>query len=611
MSPNVNAYDFASQSYDYVVVGGGTAGLVVAARLTEDPNITVGVIEAGEYISDMDQINIPGLAGSALMHERIDWRFSTIPQRGANNRVIAQPRGKVLGGSSADMNNDTDAGFRASRQEYDALETLGNPGWNWPEFLKYFRKAKTLTYPSPEVLEKYRLQLDPQYHGSDGPIQNSYPRYLPELRDQFADTLDALGIHNNPEPAGGSSVGSTFTTITVHPENVTRSYSATAYYEPNAQRKNLSVLTGAQVTKVVLEGTGENIMATGVEYICGGKSYVVRAEQEVILSSGSFQTPQILELSGIGKKEILEKYDIPIIIDLPVGENLRKIIRLLQASLKLGPSATLQILSTFLKAHKRGVFSSIQSGSYSFVPLRTFVPSDELQQFKARIVEDQIYSRSPSLAKQFDLLKTWLDDPAHAQVELVYRPQMRPGAGLAEPGKKYQTIMTCSMNTFSRGSVHIQSSDPLVPPAIDPAYFTHPIDMQVMVSAMKFARKIASTQPFSSTVVGLVEPGPEVQTDEQFAEYCRNKMSPVFHPVGSASMLPRGDGGVVSPSLLVYGTRNLRVVDASVIPLELACHIQSTVYAIAEKVKCSSRVVIAGQLMCASNQAADMIKSSS
>jgi choline dehydrogenase-like flavoprotein len=143
---------------------------------------------------------------------------------------------------------------------------------------------------------------------------------------------------------------------------------------------------------------------------------------------------------------------------------------------------------------------------------------------------------------------------------IIYRPQMGPGASTAEPDKKYQTILTCSMNTFSRGSVHIRSSDPLAAPAIDPAYFSHPIDLHVMVCAVKFARKIASTRPFSSTIFAPVDPGPEIQTDEQFAEYCKDKMTSVYHPVGTASMLPREDGGVVSPSLLVYGTNNLRVV---------------------------------------------------
>lgn len=137
---------------------------------------------------------------------------------------------------------------------------------------------------------------------------------------------------------------------------------------------------------------------------------------------------------------------------------------------------------------------------------------------------------------------------------------MRPGSGSVEQGKKYQTIMACNMNTFSRGTVHIQSSDPLVPPAIDPAYFSNPLDLQIMVCAVKFARKIASVEPFASTIIAPLEPGPDIQTDDQFADYCKEKMQSVFHPVGTASMLPMEDGGVVSPSLLVYGTKNIRVV---------------------------------------------------
>jgi len=354
----------------------------------------------------------------------------------------------------------------------------------------------------------------------------------------------------------------------------------------------LAVLTKAQVTKLVLEKGKDGVVATGVEFLCGGNQHVVKVAREVILSAGSLQTPQLLELSGIGKEEVLSKHGIPTIIDLPVGENLQDHTFVTSVFETRPECRTTDFINNPVErakemnlytTQKQGVFSSIQSSSFSFVPLRAFVPPNELDQFKKKISEDQTFLKSPSLIKQFDLLKNWLDNPEHAQAELIYRPQMRPGSGPAALGKKYQTIMSCSMNTFSRGSVHIRSSDPLVPPAIDPAYFKHPLDLHVMVCAVKFARKIASTQPFASTIIGPVEPGPDVQTDEQFADYCKDKMSPVYHPVGSASMLPREDGGVVSPSLLVYGTNNIRVVDASIIPMQLSCHIQATVYAIAEK----------------------------
>lgn len=182
----------------------------------------------------------------------------------------------------------------------------------------------------------------------------------------------------------------------------------------------------------------------------------------------------------------------------------------------------------------------------------------------------------PGRLKQYDLLKSWLDHPDQAQVEyvsftctghlttlhsrLIYRSHMRPGSGPFKQGRKYQTILASSMNSFSRGTVHLQSSDPLVPPAINPTYFSNPLDLQIMVTPMKFVRKISTVEPFASTVVTLVEPGPQIQTDEQFADYCKEKMQSVFHPVGTASMLPKEDGGVVSPSLLVYGTKNIRVV---------------------------------------------------
>lgn len=319
---------------------------------------------------------------------------------------------------------------------------------------------------------------------------------------------------------------------------------------------------------------------------------MVNVTREVILSAGTFQTPHLLELSGIGKKDVLSKHGISTILELPVGENLQDHTFVTSVFETRPECHTTDFLNESLQreremklyeTHKAGVFSSVHSSCFSFIPLRTFATPEDLRAFETALHEDKSHTASPSLSKQFDFLKRWLNHPDQAQAELLYRSQMRPGSGSVEQGKKYQTIMACSMNTFSRGTVHIQSSDPLVPPAIDPAYFSNPLDLQIMVCAVKFARKIASVEPFASTIIAPLEPGPDIQTDDQFADYCKEKMQSVFHPVGTASMLPMEDGGVVSPSLLVYGTKNIRVVDASVIPMELSCHIQATIYAIGEK----------------------------
>jgi choline dehydrogenase-like flavoprotein len=235
--------DFNTRSYDFVIVGGGTAGLVLAARLSEEEHISVAVIEAGEHISDMPQISIPGMAGTGIMNERIDWCFKTVSQPAVDMRQLAQPRGKVLGGSSA--LNLLVAG-RGSASEYNAFETLGNPGWNWESFLKYFKKSETLNYPNPEFAAKYKIAWNPQYHGSNGPLQLTYPHYVWALQDPFVQTLENLNISANPEPSNGNNSGATFIAGCVDPRSMTRSYAASAYYEPISHRQNLTILTGAQ-----------------------------------------------------------------------------------------------------------------------------------------------------------------------------------------------------------------------------------------------------------------------------------------------------------------------------------------------------------------------------
>ncbi|THH06075.1 hypothetical protein EW146_g9725, partial [Bondarzewia mesenterica] len=534
---------------------------------SEDPQVLVGVIEAGEYVQDMPQINIPGMAGSGVMNKRIDWCFTSVPQATANGRVIDQPRGKVLGGSSA--LNLLVAG-RASAEEYDALEALGNPGWNWNGLLKYFKKSETLHYPPADLATKYEIGWHPHFHGSDGPLQLTYPRYVWDLHKPWAQTLDRLGIPNNPEPSGGNNAGSTFIAGCVDPVSATRSYSTTAYYEPNQQRKNLVVLPQAQATRVLFDSTASPVVATGVEYFANGSKYTAHASQEVVLSAGSLQTPQLLELSGIGDATLLKKFGIHTVVDLPaVGENLPSTFETTDewatSDLFRDPALRAKEMDLYV-TKKEGRFSSAHS-AYAFLPLRTFCDPKTVQSMKAEIANDPFYTTTSGLRKQIEYLTTWFDNPAHPQIEMIQNPQMRPGAGVAEPGKKYQTLMACNMHPLSRGSVHIQSRDPLSQPAIDPGYLRNPLDLAVLVLAVRFARQLTAAAPLSSTIVRECAPGADAQTDEQIAEFVKNTLSPVYHPVGSASMLPREDGGVVDPRLVVYGTKNLRIVDASILPL--------------------------------------------
>lgn len=582
----IDASSFASRKFDYLVVGGGTAGLVVAARLSENPNISVGVLEAGEYLKDMPNINIPGLAGSGVMHEQIDWCFQSVPQAGANNRVIPQPRGKALGGSSA-INFLVNG--RAAAEEYNAIENLGNPGWNWRQFLTYFKKSETLISPAAEFAESLQIKWEPHVHGSDGPLKKSYPKFVWGLRHPFVQALTAQGVPNNPEPGNGNHVGSSVSTVCLDPETVTRSYGATAYYEPNAHRKNLVVLAGVQATKVILEQQGPSVVATGVEYTSNGENYIATANREVILSAGSLKTPQILELSGIGKGDVLSKCGIQQVIDLPVGENLQEhayVPLIYESSPEYETSDDLAIPEevgkqmNLYQTKKEGKFTALLFSALAFVPLPSLLTPAEVTNLKAKLAKDQTIPKD----KQFEFLTTWFDDAGHGQAELFHVPRMLPGIASPVAGKKYQSLVAGGMHPFSRGSVHIQSKDPLAAPAIDPAYFRNPLDLDIIVSALKFLRRVATTEPLASTIIGEeVAPGPEVQTDKQLAEYCRKHFTTMSHPLGSASMLPKEDGGVVDANLIVYGTKNLRVVDASIIPIQLSAHTQATVYAIAEK----------------------------
>ncbi|KAF9510521.1 GMC oxidoreductase [Hydnum rufescens UP504] len=595
-----------NNAFDYIVVGGGTAGLVVATRLSEDASVTVGVIEAGGYHPEEPLINVPGYFGRSLGNPTFDWAFLTVPQKHANDRAIFNPRGKLLGGSSA-LNFMTLG--RASKEEYDALESLGSKGWNWVSFLKYIKKSQTLIPSDNEFIEKFNTKLVDGIHGTSGPIKKSHSPWQGDLSIPFFQTLQTFGLERNPDAATGLATGSYTILSAVDPDTARRSYSASAYYAPNASRPNLVVLTGAQATKIILEGDAEPYTATAIEFVSGGKKYSVPVKKEVILAAGAFQTPQLLELSGIGDPSILNQVGIPSKVQLPgVGSNLQDHIYV-PTVYKVKPEvATLDLLNEPGRSEAEEVLYNSQKGLYgsthfalAFLPTNTFTPPEDVTRLKAELKNSTGFDSTPGLKKQHRFLEQWFDDKRHAQLEVISYPGFFPSPDKTpEPNAHYHMVAVANTHPISRGTVHIQSADALVKPTVDPAYLSSTIDLDILVHGVKFTRALHGRSPLKEMTVGSVDPawigdesddvsdnngekGMKWDDDEAIREYVRNELQTVCHPVGTAAMLPREDGGVVDSKLKVYGTANLRVVDASIFPLQIAAHPQETIYGIAEK----------------------------
>ncbi|KAF8868345.1 alcohol oxidase [Infundibulicybe gibba] len=608
--PITTLEEFTSATFDYLIVGGGTAGLTLAARLTEDPRVVVGVIEAGGYDPLVPEINVPGMMGRTIANPLYDWTFFSVPQSRANDRVVLQPRGKGLGGSS--MNNFLGM-FRPSRDELNALEELGNDGWNWPSLFEYMKKSES-TLPSglnSQDAKKYAADPDSALHGTQGPITKSFPTILTELHALLFDTAEVLGVQRNPETGNGKVVGAMTSFSSVDPRTATRSYAATGYFEPNSSRDNLLVLLNAQVLKIILEPVeGGFHQALGAEFLKDGTTTSVTAvKKDVILSAGTFQTPQLLELSGIGNPEILSKYKIPQIIDLPgVGENLQDHVYIPTIVEVDAKYETMEVLRdpVELKRHEElykrqeGLFSSVPAAAFLFLPANAFGSKEEVNAWKSRIkVEPTTATPAPSrpelrrgLEKQYEFHRKWFVDENHAQAEILNYNGHHPSVpGVPAPGKRYTSLVCALMHPLSRGTVHITSANPLTPPAIDPNYFANETDLDLLVHITRFALKVYNTPPFGDAFKEFLMPpketlqatGTQVEQDERLREYVRETCAPVYHPIGTAAMLPRADGGVVDSNLQVYGTHNLRVVDVSILPMELSCHTQAMAYVIGEK----------------------------
>ncbi|CAE6481256.1 unnamed protein product [Rhizoctonia solani] len=588
--------DFSSQIFDYVVVGGGTAGLTVAARLSDNPKISVGVIEAGPYYENDPLINTPALAGQLQGNAKYDWMFKSVPQSHVNNRVLPLPRGKVLGGSSA---INLMVFNRASKAEYDAWEKLGNPKWNWNSLLPYMKAAEHFTGVDPFRANSTNANSGGIFpsQGTSGSIAASFNTWYSDIVIPYREAVANLGVPVNFDPDSGDPYGSYNSANAVNRTTGIRSYAANTYFAYNSGRTNFVVLTGAQATKLEFSNstTGKpdgKLIATGVSFVYNSTIYTVKAKKEVILSAGSFQTPQLLELSGIGNATILRQNGIGPLVDLPgVGENLQDHL-FLASSYELKPGrTTLDILrnNASYAAAAQAQYAATHDGIYtsstsilSFINLDYITTPAELTNMTAKLNQEISADKITALQKaQYAIQKDWLKKRV-GHLEVVLSPGYF-GSGTPKANTSYASILMVDQHPFSRGNVHINSSDQLATPQINPNYFSKSFDQETFIQALKFGLKISQTEPLASLVVARQDPPPETTSDEGYAEYAKANARTIHHPIGTSALAPRTIGGVVDTSLKVYGTSNVRVVDASIIPIHMGTHLSRTVYGIAER----------------------------
>ncbi|KAJ4861307.1 GMC oxidoreductase domain-containing protein [Trichoderma breve] len=549
------------QVYDYVVVGGGTAGSALATRLSQGlPDKTILLIEAGPEALDEDRINIPGMKGSTL-GTLYDWNFTTVPQTGLNGRVLGANRGKVLGGSSA-LNLMT--WDRSAAEEYDGWEQLGNPSWNWKNMIAAMKDVETFTGINSS-------NYGDQGVGTSGPIHTIINRVIPAQQELWLQSMADLGIPHNLNSLGGNPIGYMNQPSNIDSRTWTRSYAANAYIPKSGS--NLHLLLETRVAKVNLRKGRNSYTATGVTLQDGT---IISARREVILSCGAIQSPGLLELSGIGSKVVLSKAGIDQIIDLEgVGENLQDHVRY-QASYQLKDNFTsFDILkyNTTYAATQLALWHANQTSLYDYT-------GSGYSYLNWHQVVGNMAAKLNSLAQNVVLsLGSVVDKKKLQYIGSLLSPQVEVIFSDGYTGVKgYPTV-----GSPLRGNIHITSADVDTKPQIDPQYLSNEYDVQAAIEAIKYCRKIANSSPLSSAWVSEFEPGMAVQTDEDWRQYVLNTTLSIYHPVGTCAMLPKKDGGVVNPELIVYGTNNLRVVDASIIPVLPSAHIQTAVYGIAER----------------------------
>ena len=525
----------STQTFDYVVIGAGSAGCVVASRLSEDPGVTVCLLEAGGPDTSVF-IHAPlGFAASATLG-LYNWNYATVPQPGLNGRPGFQPRGKVMGGSSS---LNAMVYTRGNPFDYDQWAALGNPGWAYADVLPYFKRA--------ENSECFGATA---YHGSGGPLNVSYLRSPSVLNNAFLDACSEQGVPPTADYNGASQFGCAPAQVTQ--KNGERCSAAKAYITPHLARPNLTVITHAHTQRLLLEGK----RVVGAEYLHQGQPRQVQATREVIVSAGAYGSPQLLMLSGIGPADQLQAHGIPVVHALPgVGHNLHDHVTTVLIYRTPRKDATFGLSLSGLVTMIKGIFEWRRQ--------RTGVITSNVAESQAFLYADKT---EPAPDIQLALCTGIVDD--HTRKNHL--------------GHGY-TLHVTLMRPKSRGSVTLQSARPQEAPLIDPQFLTDPHDMATLIKGTQIGLDIMQSAPFAPYRGPMLYPV-ERNNPAQIEQFLRDHSDTEYHPCGTCKMGPASDPmAVVDARLRVYGIQNLRIADAAIMPQLLTGNTNAACIMIGEK----------------------------
>lgn len=533
-------------NFDYIIVGAGSAGCVLANRLSSNPKTKVCLVEAG--IKDTSPfIKIPLGLMALFDHPKLNWRFLSTPQKNANNRTIYIPRGKTLGGSSS-INGMVYT--RGEPDDYDEWARCGNRGWSYEEVLPYFKKS--------EHNENFS---DSPHHGQNGEINVRFLDEYNPLTNVMLRAAEQLQYPLNEDFCGATHEG--FGRRQVMQKNGLRVSSASAFLDPIKERKNLTVLTQATARKVTFSGK----RATGLEAVIDGHTQLLTATREVVLSAGAVGSPHLLLLSGIGPSAHLAANNVAVVHDLQhVGLNLQDHFnaQLQFDSLTTMPyGVSLQALPGLIGHgfkylfRRNGLISSNVVESGGFIKTVPTEPKPDIQLILVPALQSAVLRTNRRKGRR---QKLW-----------------QYGHGFS--------IMSCLLRPESTGSIRLNNRDPHGDPLVDFNTFSDPHDQDLtkLVAGLRIGRRLVATKPFEGIVGDECRPGAGAQTDDELEVYVRNSASTNFHPAGTCKMGPDPEHAVVAPSLKVHGVQNLRVADASIMPQVIGGNTHSPTVMIAEK----------------------------